>query len=58
MAFLAALRRAGAEAPRALRGAVVWIRPAKGGPAGCRAGYRDIEGQIEKSLGRLEGARR
>jgi hypothetical protein len=58
MAFLAVLRRAGAAAPPALRGAVVWIRPAKGGPVGCRVGYQDIEGQIEKSLGWLEGARR
>jgi ribonuclease P protein component len=50
MAFLAVLRKMCAPLPG---GAVIWVRPAKGAPGGCRAGYREIERQIESSLGRL-----
>jgi ribonuclease P protein component len=50
MAFLAALRKWGAQPFGDL---IVWVRPDKGSPSGCRLRYQDIEKQIESSLCRL-----
>jgi len=50
MALLAVLRKRSVSSEY---GFTLWVRPAKGNPCGCRLCYRDIEKQIEASLGRL-----
>jgi hypothetical protein len=32
---------------------VIWVRPAKGSPQGCRLDYAAIEGQLRLALSRL-----
>ena len=52
MAFLAALRKRD-WAIQPGPSFVLWVRPARWNPAGCRIEYQDIENQIESSLGRM-----
>lgn len=51
MAFLKVLRQYSDTIVADLGNFVFWVRPAYRNPAGCRIEYRDIEKQIELTLG-------
>jgi hypothetical protein len=53
MAFLKLLRELGEQAPGSC---VVWVRPSRRAPAGCRIDFQDIEGQLRLALRRFHSA--